>query len=492
MRIAVGGIHIECSTYNPVETAYDVFRVARGTSQFASPMFGFLEDYPATFLPTLHARAIPGGPVTAAAYTALVNEFLDRLRAHGPVDGLYLAMHGAMFVTGMEDAEGDWISRARAVVGPDCPIAVSYDLHGNVTQKIVDCIDMFSTYRTAPHIDVEETMRRSVSMLVRSIETGVRPFVVWTPVPVVLPGERTSTVDEPARGLYAGLPDIQMADGIWDASLMVGYVWADEPRATAAAVMTGTDQGVLAAAGDALAARYWAAREAFAFGSRTGTIADCVALARENARGLTILADSGDNPTGGGVGDRADVLRELLAQGADGVILASIANRPTTDAAYAAGVGATVSLSVGGTLDVSGSKPVLVSGTVTVLAPATDARDREAVLELDGTPGGFRLVLAARRRPYHDIADFERLGLDVSGCRILVVKSGYLSPELAPLAELSLMALSPGSVDQDVARLPRHRKMRATFPFDADFDWTPEAVVSARAEAWAGEHAVGG
>lgn len=486
MRIAVGGIHIECSTYNPVETGYDVFRVERGTSQFASSTFGFLRDYPATFLPTLHARAIPSGPVTTAAYTALVNEFLDRLRAHGPVDGLYLAMHGAMFVTGMEDAEGDWIARTRAVVGPDCPIAVSYDLHGNVTQKIIDCIDMFSTYRTAPHIDVEQTMRRSVSMLVRSIGTGVRPFVVWTPVPVVLPGERTSTVDEPARGLYAGLADSEMADGIWDASLMVGYVWADEPRATAAAIMTGTDAGAMTAASNALAARYWAAREAFAFGSRTGTIAECVALARSHAGGLTILADSGDNPTGGGVGDRADVLRELLAQGVGGVILASIADRPATDAAYAAGVGAVVSLSVGGTLDTGGSEPVPVSGTVTMLAPAVDARDREAVLDLDGIAGGFRLVLAARRRPYHAIADFGRLELVLSGCSILVVKSGYLSPELAPLAALSLMALSPGSVDQDVARLPRLRKMRPTFPFDRGFEWVPEAVVSARATAWAG------
>lgn len=482
MRIAVGGIHIECSTYNPVETTYDVFRVERGTSQFGSSTFGFLGDYPATFLPTLHARAIPGGPVTAAAYTALVNEFLDRLRAHGPVDGLYLAMHGAMFVTGMEDAEGDWISRARDVVGPDCPIAVSYDLHGNVTQKIVDSIDMFSTYRTAPHIDVEQTMRRSVSMLVRSIETGVRPFVVWTPVPVVLPGERTSTVDEPARGLYALLPEIQTEGGIWDASLMVGYVWADEPRATAAAVMTGTDRGVLAAASEALAARYWEARDAFAFGSRTGTIADCVALARANAHGLTILADSGDNPTGGGVGDRADVLRELMAQDAGGVVLASIADRPATEAAYAAGVGAVVSLSVGGTLDAGGGTPVLVSGMVTVLASVADARDREAVLELDGVSGGFRLVLAARRRPYHDVADFGRLGIELSPVRILVVKSGYLSPELGPLATLSLMALSAGSVDQDVARLPRLRKMRPTFPFDTGFEWAPAALVSARIE----------
>ena len=107
-------------------------------------------------------------------------------------------MHGAMFVEGMEDAEGDWVAAARACVGDDCPIAVSYDLHGNVTQRIIDAIDIYSTYRTAPHIDIEETMRRSVSMLVNSLQSGVRPGVVGAH-PGITAGERTSTDDEPAK-----------------------------------------------------------------------------------------------------------------------------------------------------------------------------------------------------------------------------------------------------------------------------------------------------
>ncbi|MDJ1657260.1 M81 family metallopeptidase, partial [Raoultella sp. Ech2A] len=184
MRIAVGGIHIECSTFNPVLTHEDEFRTVEGDALLAAPYFQFLKDYPATFLPTLHARAIPGGPVARAAYESFKTEFLTRLQAALPVDGLYLAMHGAMYVEGLEDAEGDWIAAARACVGDACPIAVSYDLHGNVTQRIIDAIDMYSTYRTAPHIDVEETMRRSVTMLVNSITTGVRPGVVWVPGPV--------------------------------------------------------------------------------------------------------------------------------------------------------------------------------------------------------------------------------------------------------------------------------------------------------------------
>ncbi|ANM12688.1 MULTISPECIES: M81 family metallopeptidase [unclassified Rhizobium] len=477
MRIAVGGIHIECSTYNPVLNEERDFRVLRGEALLASPYFGFLKDYDAEFLPTIHARAIAGGPVSRVTYEAFKSEFLERLKPLLPLDGLYLAMHGAMYVEGMEDAEGDWIGAARALVGENCTVAASYDLHGNVTQRIIDALDIFSTYRTAPHIDVEETMRRSVFMLVKSLKTGVRPAVLWAPIPVVLPGERTSTVDEPAKGLYGMLPEIDAIDGVWDASLMVGYVWADEPRATAAAIMTGTDRAVLEREATHLASAYWDAREDFVFGCETGSVEECVAKAIASPTAPVVLAESGDNPTGGGVGDRAEVLAELIAKGATGVVFAGITDKAATEACYAGGIGAALNLSVGASLDTKGSKPVAARFTVKFLHETPDPSDRQAVVSI----GGIDLVLAAKRRPYHNIADFTRLGLDPHGARIVVVKSGYLSPELAPIANPNLMALSTGVVDQFVERLPRLCKVHPTYPFDKDFAFEPQVFLSARA-----------
>ncbi len=112
------------------------------------------------------------------------------------------------------DAEGDWISAARAVVGPDCPVAASYDLHGNVTQKIVDQLDIFAAYRTAPHIDVRNHGPRLVHAGAddqdrRKAGGGLAP------VPVLMPGERSSTEDEPAKSLYARLPEDDQVPGIW-------------------------------------------------------------------------------------------------------------------------------------------------------------------------------------------------------------------------------------------------------------------------------------
>ena len=474
MKIAVAGLHTECSTYNPVLIPESAFRQLRGAGLLADPYFDFLRDYPADYVPLLHARAVPGGPVARSAYEHFKAEILDGLAANGPYDGVYLAMHGAMYVEGMEDAEGDFLAAVRAVVG-ETPVSVSYDLHGNLSQKIIDSIDMFSTYRTAPHIDVEETMRRSMAMLARRIETGVRPKLLWVPIPVLEPGERSSTVDEPAKSLYAQLPALEAPEGIWDASLQVGYVWADEPRATAAAVFTGTDLPAMAAAAKQLAQSYWQARRQFGFGTTTGTLEDCVGWAVASDTHPVVLAESGDNPTGGGVGDRAEMFAALLAAGATETIFAGICDRRATEAAYAAGIGARLDLSVGATLDPS-STPAKVAAEVKFLLDGVEADFREAVLRV----GGIDLVVTARRRPFHNIEDFARLGLDPLKAKIVAVKSGYLSPELAPIANPSLMALTRGVVDQYVERLPRLRKDHPIFPFDDGFDYTPEVRLSAR------------
>ena len=475
MRIAVAGLHTECSTYNPVLVREADFRVLRGPAMLKDAYFDFLTHFPAEFITILHARAIAGGPVERTIYERWKAEILDGLRAALPLDGVYLALHGAMFVDGLFDAEGDLIAAVRKVVGPDVLISTSYDLHGNISQAIIDNLDMFSTYRTAPHIDVADTMRRAVTMLVRALRAGVRPFLVWAPVPVLLPGERTCTQDEPARSFYTQLHEIEEPTGIWDASFQVGYVWADEPRATACAVITGTDRTAMSKAATRLAQGYWDARTDFVFGTKTGSIEECVDWAMAATTGPAVIAESGDNPTGGGVGDRAEVLSALLAKGAQGVVFAGIADAAATDAVYAAGPGARIAVSIGASLDPS-STPAQVTAEVVFLLESADPRLREAVLRIDGVD----LVVTTRRRPFHNIPDFTRLGLDPKTAKILVVKSGYLSPDLGPLANPSLMALSPGVVDQFVERLERRHKTGLTYPFDKEFSWTPQVLASAR------------
>ncbi|WP_165225468.1 M81 family metallopeptidase [Affinirhizobium pseudoryzae] len=475
MRIAVSGIHTECSTSSPVLMQPEDFRVLRGPDLLGAEYFNFLEADGVEHLPLLHARAVPGGPVARHTYEAFKAEFLDLLKASLPLDGLYLAMHGAMNVEGMDDAEGDWIAAARAIVGPDVPVAASYDLHGNVTQKIIDQLDIFAGYRTAPHIDVRETMVRAWSMLVKTLTTGATPGVAWAPVPVLLPGERTSTEDEPAKSLYAKLPDHDTVDGIWDANLMVGYVWADEPRGTACAVVTATDKAAARRAAEAIAQSYWDARNDFQFGSVTAPLDEVLDLAEKAETRPVILADSGDNPTGGGVGDRADVLKALIERGFEGAVIGGITDRTAVEACFKAGVGATLRLTIGGSLDPNSPSVETEADVLSLDDPGAEA-ERQAVVRI----GGITLILAARRRPYHNIADFTRHGIDPKTVRLLVVKSGYLSPELAPIANPNLMALTDGVINQDIERIPNTRRKRPSFPFDKDFDFAPEVFFSSR------------
>ncbi len=476
LRIAYGGIGIECSTYSRLRTHLNEFTILRDAELASSERFRFLKRYPVTFMPTLVATAVPGGPVERKTYETIKAEFLKRLEALLPLDGVYLPMHGAMFVDGMQDAEADWYRAARKVVGPECLLSASYDLHGNISQPIIDTLDMLSAFRTAPHIDREETMGRATEMLLHCLREKIRPALMWTPIPVLVCGERSSTEWEPGKRLWAQLPALDGEPGILDVSLLVGYVWADEPRSTAAVVVTGTAPDNQRKIAINLAQQYWDARSEFKFGTETCTVDECVQRAIDAKTQPAILADSGDNPTGGGNSDQATVLESLLRHKAQNVVFAGITDRPATEACYKAGVGARLPLSIGAILDPKASRPVKTEAVVNFLLAENNPALREAVVQIQG----ITLVLSAYRRPYHDIQDFTRFGLDPKSFKIIVVKSGYLSPELAPIANPSLMALSDGAINQDIVHLPANRYRRPSYPFVADLRFTPKVYGSAR------------
>ncbi len=479
-RVAIGGFHTECSTYSPVLIRAGDFRQLRGLALLEHPEFHVLRQFNVAWAPLVHWRSVPGGPVDPAAYAAFKAEFLERLAAADTLDGVYLSMHGAANVMGMDDLEGDFLAAVREAVGPDCPIAASYDLHGNVSQRVIDALDIFAAYRTAPHLDVDETKARAVAMLAAHLAGGPRPFLAWARMPVLLPGERTSSFVEPARSLYARLPALDAVAGVLDANLMVGYVWADEPRATACAVVTGTGRDAMAQAAAGLAAGYFAARHGFTFGPRTESLATCLDLIEATPTRTIVLSDSGDNPTAGGTGDRAEVLAELLARNFQDALVAGIADRPAVAACYAAGIGATIPLSIGATLNPAGSTPVQAQATVLALAPDTEGEmgeERQAAVRI----AGVTAIICARRRPYYNRVDYDPTGLDPAAFRLLVVKLGYLMPDLAAIANPALMALTGGVVDQDIPRLPVRRIHRPSFPWDPDFPFTPHVVFSERA-----------
>ena len=476
-RIAFGGIQIECSTYGDVLSRMEDFTVVRGQELADSRRYAFLKSYPHTFMPTLVASAVPGGRVERKTYDALKGEFVDRLRELLPLDGLYLPMHGAMHVEGMLDAEGDWMVAAREVVGPDCLVSASYDLHGNVSQRVVDQLDMFSAFRTAPHIDREETFRRACDMLVTCLDRKVRPTLVWAPIPVLMPGERSSTEYEPAKRLWAQLAALDKKPGVLDASLMVGYVWADEPRATACAVHDRDQSLRVARVGEGPRAAVLGRpqgvrlRRADRHDERDGRPGT---EARHEACRVVRLRRQ---PHGWRDGRPVRCACRAHSQEGENAVVAGIADRPATLACYKAGVGATIPLKIGATLDPGRSTPIDVTAKVVFLAKTENVPQQQAVVDIDG----ISVVLTARRRPFHLPTDFTSLGLQPTSFKIVVVKAGYLVPEIAAFANPNLMALTDGAVNQDIPRLSNEHRV-PTFPWKQDLTFTPVTKASARAE----------
>lgn len=467
-RIAIAGIHIESSTFAPHRAGPDDFTVTRGAQLLAR-----YDSLPqgVEWIPLVHARALPGGAVESEFFETVVAEIVQRLEAEHArqrLDGVYLDIHGAMSVEGLTDAEGVLAQRVREVVGADVLVSASMDPHGNVSAVLVENVDLLTSHRMSPHEDAKLTLARAQAKLVECLEAGIRPVRAWATVPLLLPGEKACTRDEPAKGLYGLLPGIEAMDGVVDAAIWIGYAWADEPRCRAAVVVSGTDESVVVEQTRRLAQAWWDARTDFGFSTRAVGADAAIAEALSSDERPFFISDSGDNPTAGGSGDVPVMLERLLADsrlasGTATAIWASVVAPEAVAACDAAGADANVTVSVGGALGWDGT--IEISGRVRSLTDDA-VGGRIAVLEI----GGVAAVLTSRRKPFHYLADFTALGLDPSGVDVTVVKVGYLVPDLFDAAKGWVLALTPGGVDQDIVRLGHRNVVRPMYPLDPDAD----------------------
>ncbi|MFC5825934.1 M81 family metallopeptidase [Nonomuraea insulae] len=476
LRIAVCGIHIESSTFSPHLSDAADFEVTRGQALLdrydwrGEPWAAEVE-----WVSLVHARALPGGAVEPAAYDAWRAEIVKGL-ADGPFDGVLLDIHGAMSVVGRQDAEGDLITAIRAVIGREPLVSAAMDLHGNVSPTLFDGCDLLTCYRTAPHVDVWETRERAARNLVDALgrvgshaADGGRPHKALVHVPILLPGEMTSTRVEPARGLYARIPDIEARPGVIDAAIWIGFAWADEPRCTGAVVATGTDAAATELAARELGQAFWDAREEFAFVAPTGSMDECLDVAlKEGSARPYFISDSGDNPGAGGADDVTYALERMLARPEirDGSARAVYASLFDPEAVARIGhlpIGSPVSVRAGGRVDARLPGPLLLEGTLEALA---DDPDGGRVVSV--RVGGLSVFLTSRRMQYRLLESYRRLGVDVAGADVVTVKIGYLEPELFEAAADWMLALTPGGVDQDLQRLPYRNLRRPIFPLDRD------------------------
>ena len=476
-RILTAGIRHESNTFIPYLTTTADFTMLRGSDATEERSWAkLLEEESMEVIPTLHAIAGPSGVVSKETYEAFRDEILEALRASDPVDGIFLDMHGAMHVEGYSDAQADFIQQIRKIAGNEVVVAASFDLHGNISKEFIDGLNIVSAYRTAPHVDGEETRARTARLLVEALKNGLSPRTAHINLPILIPGEKGITSVEPLKSLYARLNEISLMEGLMDASIFVGMPWTDVARAgMSVQVVAQKDQyfpEALAQA-KALANTIWEQRANLKFDVPTASIDDAIERALETQDSTVFITDSGDNVTAGAAGDGTIVLERLLSYKVSDAVLAGIVDPEAVKQCIEAGVGGKVDVSVGGKIDNVFSKPVAITGTVLRLPREhADSQQPDAVVQVDGVT----LVLLSRHRAFTDPSHFSAMEIDPLEHKIVVVKEGYLFQGLRDIAPITVMALTPGFANQLMENIEYKYVRRPIFPLDPDMTWSANYI----------------
>ncbi|HKX17125.1 MAG TPA: M81 family metallopeptidase, partial [bacterium] len=276
-KIAIGRISHETNTFSPVPTTLASFQEGEGILEgdalagehtgAKTGLGGFLEvagEERWQVVGTVAAGATPSGNVAAAAHTALRDRLVARLGAAGPVDGVLLHLHGAMCSDGAPDAEGDICRHVRAAVGPEVPLIVELDLHGNMTAPFCESVDGVFVYRTNPHVDPYERGLAAARCLARILRRELpRPKVYIAKPPMLPPTINMRTAEGPMHDLNAEGRAWEARPHIVDVSVFGGFPYADFDQAGTSVLVTATDPGAGRACADVMGRRAWDLREAF-------------------------------------------------------------------------------------------------------------------------------------------------------------------------------------------------------------------------------------
>jgi microcystin degradation protein MlrC len=484
MRIAVGGFLHESHSFAPRPTTYADFLQPGGLPPFTAgpglieamrtrsvPLAGaIVAAEGADLVPLAWGFANPAGPVQDEAFeriSARICSPLSEALDQGPLDGVYLDLHGAAVVDSFPDAEGELLRRVRAIVGPDLPLTISLDPHANLTEQMVRLSDAVVPFRTYPHVDMQAAGAQAMRLLLARIRRG-RPWArAFRTLDFWIPLGSQCTLMPPMQTVMTGRAALAERLGAVELAFCFGFPYADFVGCGAAIAAFSDTQAQADAAADALLADL-NAREA-SFVQDTLPSAQAVDQAKRLAATASrpiVLADTQDNPGGGGHGDTTELLAELVRQRAEGAVVCLINDAESVAACVAAGVGATVELSLGGKSDgmpfaCTARVEKLTDGVFTLTGPMGAGNPGNvgdtALINIDGV----RVMVTSRKMQALDQAILRHVGIEPSDCRIIALKSSvHFRADFGPLAEQVIVAIAPGPVVADPAVL-NFRHVRA-------------------------------
>lgn len=478
-RVAVAGFLHETNTFAPSKADLRAFVQGGGYLPLSRAaeiparcggvnlgISGFLDHARSVgweVVPLLWCGAIPSAHVTRDAFEAIADEIAGRLRDADPIDGLLLDLHGAMVAEHLDDGEGELLARLRAIVGPRTPIAAALDLHGNVTQSMVDGADLLVAFRTYPHVDMAETGRRAAAGLDALMARGQPYAKAFRQLPFLVPIPWQCTTIEPAASLYAAIREVE-GGAVASASVLTGFPAADFPDCRPSILAYATTQGAADAAADRLEAEFLAREARFAGEALAADAA--VARALAIAKGATrpvVIADTQDNPGAGGDSDTTGLLAALVCAGVERAAIGLIVDPQAAARAHEAGEGATLRLSLGGRSGVPGDAPFEGEFTVDALSDgrmaATGPYYGGSLLALGPSAclsiGGVRVAVTSEKAQMADREMFRFLGIAPEAESVLVVKSSvHFRADFEPIAETVIVGLAPGPMALEATDLP--------------------------------------
>lgn len=491
-RILIAECKQEVSTFNPHLSGYGDFGIRRGHELLAyhrtvrNEIGGALSVFDATegveLVPTYSAFFITsGGTLAKPDWERIASEFLEEIRQAPPVDGVYFCMHGAMASEEELDPEGWLLEETRKILGEEIPIVVSLDLHGILTDRMLEQSDAVVAYHTYPHVDFFETGQRAARLLLRILAGEVKPVTAKVAIPALVRGDELITATGAFGESIRIAQAVENGPGGLSAGMFIGNPFTDVPELrTYSFVVTDDDPELAEREAIRIAESFWAHHEKMRV--PLVSLDEMAAILDSHEGGGTIaLVDAADATSSGASGDSNAVLRTLVDSGYRGRTLLPIVDALAVKAAFAAGIGATITTKVGGTLDPARFTPVEITATVRLLS---DGRFRSesfgeewlagptAVLE----SGNFTLVVSSHAVNLYDRSFFLAHGQDPRRFDAVVVKSPHCQPHMyADWCVRMVNIDAPGSSSANLPYLGHMRCPRPIFPLDIEVNFRPVA-----------------
>lgn len=470
MRIVIGSMQCEGNSLTPIHTKFEDFDYAVGEAMYEKVhVTEFLEENNCEIIPTLYAHALPGGAIVKEDFLRLVTELVEAIPSEG-IDGIWLYLHGAMYVEEIGSGDTFLLKKVREKVGFRVPISVALDFHADNTDEFIELVNCVTGFRTAPHHDHKETQIRAMKLLLQCIEKKVLPKPQMARADIIICGDAVQTSFEPLKSMMELAEQMeQTVPGMLSVQVFNGQPWIDEPYMGPSMVVTHEKDTLLAKQyAELLADRFYRVRHEFRFLIEALEPEEAIRQAMEANEKQVFLSDSGDNTTAGAAGDNAYMINRLQRAGARKVLIAGIADAAACDVCYDAAIGDVLSLQVGGSLDPSSEKATVTGRLIhkgDMLSYTGGNAGPSATLDC----GDMTVVITKNRAAMCRPDIFASIGLDYSRFKIVVVKLGYLFPELAKEAERAILAFTPGSSTERLADMHMKNIRRPMFPLEDNF-----------------------